>query len=95
MVQYGLLAYAGWVLLISLYAVAVYGWDKRQAKLQRRRIPEEHLHRISLLGGWPGAMAGQRLFRHKTSKASFKLINAVSVMTHVAILVVAWWLYNQ
>ena len=95
MVRYGLLAYVGWVVALSLYAFAVYGWDKRQAKLQRRRIPEEQLHRVSLLGGWPGAIAGQQLFRHKTQKTSFKLINVMSIVTHVAIWAVTWRCINQ
>ena len=36
-IQIGLLVY--WA-LISLISVAVCGWDKRQAKKGRRRVPE-------------------------------------------------------
>jgi uncharacterized membrane protein YsdA (DUF1294 family) len=34
-------------------------------------VPERTLHLLALLGGWPGAILGQRHFRHKTRKVSF------------------------
>jgi uncharacterized membrane protein YsdA (DUF1294 family) len=32
------------------------------------------LHFLELLGGWPGAYLGQRIFRHKTSKISYQFV---------------------
>ena len=58
--------------VMSLTAFVTYGIDKRRARTDRRRVPEKTLHLIAFLGGWPGALAGQRVFRHKTQKLSFR-----------------------
>lgn len=70
-VRLGLL---GWYASMSATTFAMYGLDKRAAEHGRRRIPEITLHLVSLAGGWPGALAGQRIFRHKTRKQPFRII---------------------
>ena len=55
-----------------------------------RRTPESTLHLFGLLGGWPGALAAQRLFRHKSSKASFQATYWITVVLNCAAL--AWLL---
>lgn len=52
--------------VINLIAFAVYGIDKRRAKKGQWRIPEKTLFLLPLLGGSLGALAGMRVFRHKT-----------------------------
>ena len=74
----------------SLIAFAGYGFDKWAARRSSRRVPENTLHLWSLLGGWPGALVAQRVFRHKTRKASFQIVFWVSVALNCA--AVAWWL---
>ncbi len=59
-------------LVPSCIAFAAIGCDKAAAHEQRRRIPENRLHLLSLAGGWPGAMLAHRWFRHKTQKRSFQ-----------------------
>ena len=56
----------------SFVAFVTYAIDKSAAKNNRYRIPENTLHLMALLGGWPGALAAQRLLRHKTSKPAFQ-----------------------
>ncbi len=73
----------GLYLLMSLVTVCAYGLDKRRARLGRPRIPERTLHLFELLGGWPGALLGMSLFRHKTQKRSFRLVFFVVVLLHV------------
>ena len=58
-------------LLTSLLSVLLFWIDKRNARQDRRRIPENTLHAVELLGGWPGTLIAQQLFRHKTRKASY------------------------
>ncbi|MBL4844066.1 MAG: DUF1294 domain-containing protein [Planctomycetes bacterium] len=58
---------------LNVVSFFVYGWDKRQARLDRRRIPEKHLLLLLLIGGWVGGWSGMQVFRHKTRKASFLL----------------------
>ena len=37
------------------------------------RTPESTLHLLELLGGWPGGLVAQQVFRHKTRKFSYQL----------------------
>ena len=71
---YVLFAYLAMVGLMSPVAFLAYGWDKRRARREERRISEKTLHLLALFGGWPGALAGQRAFRHKTQKVSFQIV---------------------
>ncbi len=65
-----LLAYA----LASVLALLLYGLDKRSALRGARRTPENSLHLVEALGGWPGALLAQQLFRHKTRKLAYQLV---------------------
>mgnify|MGYP000275623840 CR=1 FL=1 len=79
---------AGYLLVVavmSLICFLAYGWDKRQAGLGGWRVSEQSLHVMELLGGWPGALMGQRRFRHKTQKLRFRIIFWLMVSLHVSI----------
>lgn len=73
------------VAVMSLASFIAYGIDKRQAGRGGRRIPEQTLHLMALLGGWPGALLGQRQFRHKTKKLAFRVVFWLVVVVHVGI----------
>lgn len=75
---------------MSLVTAFVYAWDKRRARRAGWRTAEKTLHTCELLGGWPGALVAQRVFRHKTAKRSFQLIFWLIVLGHLAAW--AWWL---
>ena len=51
---------------VNVVAFAVYGADKRRAKKGKRRVPEKTLFLLAVIGGSVGALAGMRVFRHKT-----------------------------
>lgn len=68
--------------LMSVIAFALYGYDKRQARAQGQRTPEKLLHATELLGGWPGALVAQQVFRHKTRKVSYQLVFWLVVLLH-------------
>jgi uncharacterized membrane protein YsdA (DUF1294 family)/cold shock CspA family protein len=76
-----------WYALASGIAFLTYAADKRAAVDRRRRIPEDQLHAIALLGGWPGALVAQRRFRHKSAKRSFLAMFWATVLVNVAGLV--------
>ncbi|MDE0546715.1 DUF1294 domain-containing protein [Microbacterium sp. C7(2022)] len=57
---------------LSVMGFAAYGIDKSAARRQARRISEQTLLTVGLIGGWPGALVAQQLFRHKTRKRSFR-----------------------
>jgi uncharacterized membrane protein YsdA (DUF1294 family)/cold shock CspA family protein len=96
----GLLGYGVWtarlpamalgvLLLVSLLTFTVYGFDKSAAQAGRWRTAESTLHLLSLAGGWPGAWCAQRLFRHKSRKASFMAVYWATVLLNIAA-VAAW-----
>jgi len=70
---------------LSCISFALYGWDKRQAVLARWRVSEQTLHLFDLAGGWPGGLLGQRYFRHKTKKLSFRIRFWLTVLLHLAV----------
>lgn len=79
------------VAVVGLVTLAVFGWDKRQAKLDRWRIPEKNLHILALLGGWLGALAGMQIFRHKIRKPVFWAITVLISLVHVLLV---WAIVN-
>jgi uncharacterized membrane protein YsdA (DUF1294 family) len=78
--------------LMSAVTFAAYGLDKRAARRGARRTPEATLHLLSLLGGWPGALAAQNVFRHKTVKQPFRTVFWCTVVLNCLALglLVAW-----
>jgi uncharacterized membrane protein YsdA (DUF1294 family) len=79
------LAYLSLVAVMSCACFVAYGLDKRRATNGHRRVPERTLHLLAFLGGWPGALLGQRRFRHKTRKVSFRIVFWAVVALHVAV----------
>lgn len=78
---------------VSGGTLAAYALDKSAAKAHRWRIPERSLLLLGLIGGWPGAIVAQQLFRHKTRKLRFLVAFWVSVALNVAVFaVLAFWL---
>ena len=86
-------AVAGLYLAASAVACLVYASDKSAARNGRWRTQESTLHLIALAGGWPGALAAQRLLRHKSSKPSFKIAFWATVALNLCAL--AWLLSDS
>jgi uncharacterized membrane protein YsdA (DUF1294 family) len=80
----GIQAYLIVVGVMSAVTFITYGLDKGRARRGGRRVPEATLHLMALAGGWPGAIAGARLLRHKTRKAGFNLVTAAISIVHLA-----------
>nr|WP_294931616.1 DUF1294 domain-containing protein [uncultured Flavobacterium sp.] len=58
-------------LIINFVVFIIAGYDKYLATKNKRRIPENTLFSMALLGGSIGLLLAMLLFRHKTSKSSF------------------------
>ncbi|MCQ2043895.1 Uncharacterized membrane protein YsdA, DUF1294 family [Stutzerimonas kunmingensis] len=86
----GSLLRLGAVLPLAIYAVAslltfvLYWRDKHSALKDRWRTPETTLHFFELVGGWPGALVAQQVFRHKTRKLNYQLAFWLIVVLHQA-----------
>jgi uncharacterized membrane protein YsdA (DUF1294 family) len=75
-----------------LYVIAsgitftAYGFDKSAAMNNRWRTQESTLHVLSLLGGWPGALIAQHMFRHKSRKLEFQIFFWLSAAINCGVL---------
>ncbi|WP_049006951.1 DUF1294 domain-containing protein [Enterobacter cloacae] len=79
-----------WLLLINVLTMVMYGADKMAARKGMRRVPEATLLVFGVTGGWPGAILGQQLFRHKTQKQPFKTYFFISVIVSITVMAAAY-----
>jgi uncharacterized membrane protein YsdA (DUF1294 family) len=75
--------------LMSALAFSLFWVDKRRAARGQWRVPERTLHVLEMLGGWPGAWVGQRVFRHKWRKTRYMVVFWAIAGAHL--LAWAWW----
>lgn len=78
---------AGWFLVYGIASTACfigYALDKRAAENNQWRVSETILLMIGLVGGWPGAILAQEIFRHKTKKLAFRTLFWMSVAINMA-----------
>lgn len=82
----------GWLglfyLVASVICFAAYALDKSAARAGNWRTAEQALLLLGLIGGWPGAIVAQQVFRHKSNKASFRAAFWISVLINVVLFVV-------
>lgn len=76
--------------VLNLFSLAMYVWDKHKAKADMWRTKESTLLLAALVAPF-GAVAGMKLARHKTLKLKFKLVY-VFLILHVAI--IAYLVYS-
>ncbi|MFK4835090.1 DUF1294 domain-containing protein [Microbacterium sp. ZW T2_14] len=74
---------------MSLVTFAAYGIDKSAARRSAGRVPEQTLLLLGLIGGWPGGLVAQQLFRHKTRKRSFRRAFWGTVAVNILVLAAA------
>jgi len=65
---------------LNIINFLLFGYDKFQAKKGGWRIPERLLLSLSLLGGGIGGLAGMLVFRHKTRKTYFWIVEALGIV---------------
>lgn len=84
-------AVLGYYFVASTVAFFAYAFDKSAAINNQWRMSENTLHFIALIGGWPGALAAQRLFCHKSQKPSFQVVFWATVIFNCGAL---GWLFS-
>lgn len=70
---------------VNVAVLVMYGIDKFRSKRRKRRTRERTLLAAALAGPF-GALAGMRLFRHKTRKTKFLAV-PVFMALHLVIIV--------
>lgn len=81
-----------YMVMVNAVTFLFYGIDKYKSQRNKNRIPENWLHVLALAGGSPGALAGQKVFRHKIAKKSFLFVYWLIVI--LQILVIGYFLLN-
>ena len=72
---------------INIVAFAVYGIDKYKARHKKRRIAEATLLMLAAIGGSVGALAGMKVWRHKTKHKKFSFLVPLFIVVHTGIAV--------
>lgn len=75
-----------WFFLVNALTFLTYGADKFAARKSAQRVPEKTLLVFGLVGGWPGGIIAQQLFRHKTQKQPFRRWFWLSVVVNIVVL---------
>lgn len=78
-----------YLLAINIAAFIAFGIDKYKAKRDKWRIPESTLLTMAVLGGSIGALAGMKIWRHKTLHNKFRI--GIPVILALQIIVIIWW----
>lgn len=71
-------------LVLSALTFLWYWKDKVSAKNGNWRTPENTLHLLSLIGGWPGGIIAQHVLRHKSRKQPFRAVFFLTVLLNCA-----------
>lgn len=72
---------------INVVAFLVYGIDKWRAKRGAWRVSEKTLFLLPILGGSVGAIAGMKVFHHKTKHWYFKYGLPLILLLQLALVV--------
>ena len=94
--QIVILAYAGWLVLLSIIAFIAYGVDKSKAKKGKWRTKEKTLLLLSFLGGAFGGFPAMLVFHHKTKGEHwyFTVVNLLGLMVHTTLLILLIFVIN-
>lgn len=84
-----------WLVVVNLLAFSLFGQDKRRAQRGAWRISETALLLTAVLGGSLGALAGMRVFHHKTRHLKFTITVPVLLVLQTGLAVwgqvAGWW----
>ena len=80
---------SAYLFAINIFTFIIYGADKSKAKKKKRRISENTLITLAVIGGSVGAVLGMRIFHHKTKKPKFYIVVPVILLFQIFILITA------
>jgi uncharacterized membrane protein YsdA (DUF1294 family) len=76
----------------SIVCFVAYAVDKAASRRGGWRVPEASLLALGVIGGWPGAIVAQQVFRHKTIKSRFRVAFWLTVLLNLAYFLMLGWL---
>ncbi|MBU0720543.1 DUF1294 domain-containing protein [bacterium] len=80
---------------INVASFVLMTFDKFKARIGGKRVPENTLHLLSLLGGFVGMSLSMSLFRHKTGKLSFLLKHSAIILVWIVLIFVYFTQFNE
>ncbi|WP_372603367.1 DUF1294 domain-containing protein [Actibacterium sp.] len=86
-----------WILAllgVNLWSLALFAWDKSQARRYGWRVSEFSFLLLAACGGWPALKLGQRLLRHKTRKQPFGRQMNLMIGVNLLLAVTVWILLS-
>ena len=87
-----LLIYLAVLAVMSIITFFTYRSDKRKAIAGEWRIRESVLFALGFFGGALGALLGMKIFRHKTKRWYFWVLNISFLLLHV---LAVWVIFMQ
>ena len=94
--QIVIIAYASYLLLLSVITFVAYGADKKKAKDHKYRTKEKTLLGLSFFGGAFGGYPAMLIFRHKTKAEHwyFTFVNLLGLAVHIALMILLIFVFN-
>ena len=94
--QIVIIAYAVYLVLLSIITFIAYGADKKKAKDGKYRTKEKTLLFLSFLGGAFGGYPAMLIFRHKTKAEHwyFTFVNLLGLAIHITALILLIFVFN-
>ncbi len=75
------------IVIWNLIVFLIYGYDKRQSRLNKWRVSEKFLLLSAMLCAGAGALAGMEVFRHKTKHIKFMVIVPIGCVITLTVVI--------
>ena len=94
--QIVIIAYAAYLVLLSIITFIAYGVDKKKAESGKWRTKEKTLLLLSFFGGAFGGYPAMLIFRHKTKGEHwyFTFVNWLGLLIHAALMILLIFVFN-
>ena len=94
--QIVIIAYASYLVLLSVITFIAYGVDKKKAIKGKYRTKEKTLLLLSFLGGAFGGYPAMLVFRHKTKGEHwyFAAVNLLGLAVHITLMILLIFVFN-
>ena len=94
--QIVIIAYASYLVLLSLITFIAYGVDKKKAEKGKWRSIEKTLLLLSFFGGAFGGYPAMLIFRHKTKGEHwyFTAVNLLGLAIHITLLILVIFVFQ-
>ena len=94
--QIVIIAYASYLVLLSIITFIAYGADKKKAKDHKYRTKEKTLLGLSFFGGAFGGYPAMLIFRHKTKAEHwyFTAVNLLGLAIHITLMILIIFVFK-